>query len=330
MGLRIVLVSMVAGLGMTLPTRDDVKQWSHSAELWMNARLAEWDSGMPNDQRAFALTSIEPSRKPAEAETSWIVENVDAGLSDTIGDCFSTEGEALTRHARRPSLDRPAAVAIVANTPAPQVKPEPKSKVAISFEPMIAPADLYEGLAFAINRAADGLSTPTPALSATTPPSTSLANIQPTRFGPLPRTRAGLIQPVEIVTAVEPPPAREASPKVVATEPQVNFEQDLASSEPADDTAALDCGATFVMSWNEEPATTPSGEVTVSSTSARDSSVSNPAPAVPTDRGETRREANPPVLETDRDLGRAVRLTREAVHAWANLFHGPAIVTLAR
>ena len=47
MMLRLVLVGIVAGLGVTVPGREDGDRWLGSAERWANSVLADWDNLAP-------------------------------------------------------------------------------------------------------------------------------------------------------------------------------------------------------------------------------------------------------------------------------------------
>src|SRR6516225_3813769 len=47
MTLRLVLVSLVAALGLTLPGVPMIESWVASTQNWMNARFADWDTRDP-------------------------------------------------------------------------------------------------------------------------------------------------------------------------------------------------------------------------------------------------------------------------------------------
>jgi hypothetical protein len=49
MVLRLLLVSIVAGLGVTPPAESEVAGWSCTVQTWLDARLAEWDVTQPPD-----------------------------------------------------------------------------------------------------------------------------------------------------------------------------------------------------------------------------------------------------------------------------------------
>ena len=47
MTLRLVLVSLVAALGLTIPGAPMIESWVASTQNWMNARFADWDTRNP-------------------------------------------------------------------------------------------------------------------------------------------------------------------------------------------------------------------------------------------------------------------------------------------
>jgi hypothetical protein len=50
MVLRLILVSIVAGLGVTPPAEGDLAGWSCTVQTWLDARLAEWNATQPLDR----------------------------------------------------------------------------------------------------------------------------------------------------------------------------------------------------------------------------------------------------------------------------------------
>jgi hypothetical protein len=50
MVLRLILVSIVAGLGATPPAEDEVAGWSRTVQTWLDARLAEWSVSLPPNE----------------------------------------------------------------------------------------------------------------------------------------------------------------------------------------------------------------------------------------------------------------------------------------
>jgi hypothetical protein len=131
----------------------------------------------------------------------------------------------------------------------------------VAFEPMEIGEDLYPGLAFALNREAEGLN-------------------------------------------VSPPPAPPADE--VASRPVPGF-------EPMEIGEDLYPGLAFALNREAEGLSLAGTPINVGSSGDAARGVEL-ASEVPT---------------TGARLSRAVRLTREAVFAWASLLHGPAVVTIA-
>src|SRR3954452_24662423 len=49
MTLRLVLLSLVAALGLTIPGGPLIEHWISSTQTWMNARFADWDTRNPKE-----------------------------------------------------------------------------------------------------------------------------------------------------------------------------------------------------------------------------------------------------------------------------------------
>ena len=49
MTLRLVLLSLVAALGLTIPGGPLIEHWISSTQTWMNARFADWDTRNPQE-----------------------------------------------------------------------------------------------------------------------------------------------------------------------------------------------------------------------------------------------------------------------------------------
>src|SRR3954452_23719381 len=70
MALRLVLVSMVAGLGVSPPTEGELATWTRSVQTWLETRVAEWDLrlafGGEDDSIVAGVTVSESSLKALE------------------------------------------------------------------------------------------------------------------------------------------------------------------------------------------------------------------------------------------------------------------------
>jgi hypothetical protein len=61
MVLRLILVSIVAGLGATPPAENEIAGWSRTAQAWLDARLADWSICLPPNEGAFPLPPPAPA-----------------------------------------------------------------------------------------------------------------------------------------------------------------------------------------------------------------------------------------------------------------------------
>lgn len=282
MALRLILVSAVAGLGFGLPSGDRLQTWGDSTRCWVHARLAEWDAEMPADAAAFVLVA-EPSADTAQlAPTPAPVEPAALATSTTTARTKDVAAPAPNPIASAPfgltelaaGLDIPTipmdleTPEIVTAAPAVTVDDSAfntaqgavlaafaadaravalaKPVVTPSFEPIEPGDDLYQGIAYALNREAEGLH-----------PSESLAP----RFEPL---------------------------------------------DPGPD---LYQGIAYALNREAE-------------------GLGLAAPSNATSESSVIQELESPARRGR--LAQAVRLTREAAHAWASLLHGPAVVILSR
>lgn len=75
MGLRVVLVGLVASLGLDLPSGQEVGAWVNSGKAWCLAIVADEDARMPNGRAAFAEARPEPAQVVAEAPNDGAFRN---------------------------------------------------------------------------------------------------------------------------------------------------------------------------------------------------------------------------------------------------------------
>jgi hypothetical protein len=118
MTLRLVLVGMVAALGVSIPSQPSSENWFESAEAWATSLLAQWDTW-----------------EPAEDDAA-----VPAGKRDQL----SCEECRLARL-------RIVATALQA------AHGEPPSPKAVAFEPIRVSEPFETGIAYELNRMAEGL-----------------------------------------------------------------------------------------------------------------------------------------------------------------------------
>ena len=127
MGFRVLLVGVVAGLGLDLPNGSDLQRWLATGRGWVEQQVSAW--------------TIEPAAEgPDQVVAADAAPAAPTAVADQVFDAAVDEMKAAF-------AERPAAVA-VAEAPS------------ASFEPIEPAEDLYPGLAFALNRQADGLGEP--------------------------------------------------------------------------------------------------------------------------------------------------------------------------
>ena len=68
MVLRLILVSIVAGLGATPPAENDLANWSRTVQSWLDARLADWSVCLPVNELAPPPLPLPP---PTSALRPW-------------------------------------------------------------------------------------------------------------------------------------------------------------------------------------------------------------------------------------------------------------------
>ncbi|WP_165233011.1 hypothetical protein [Aquisphaera insulae] len=107
MTLRLVLVSLVAALGLTIPGAARLESWVASTQNWMNARFADWDTRHPLDADYVIVSNNRDAGRPAAAvPTSPAPIATPAPASDG-----PAPRQASPRLASRPVTDRSPATA---------------------------------------------------------------------------------------------------------------------------------------------------------------------------------------------------------------------------
>ncbi len=161
MTLRLVLVSLVAGLGIGIPSWPNIEGWVASTQQWMNARLADMDVRHSDENNYVVihdLLTVEMERAQA-ARAQKRAGRVTVPLT-----VAKVDPPNLTALPYTPATV--SANSTVQLTAAPTVKPS-----APSFEPLEVGDRLYVGTAYELNYRSEGLGLlpKVVALSATTP-----------------------------------------------------------------------------------------------------------------------------------------------------------------
>lgn len=292
MGLRMILVGVVACLGLTMPTGEQIESCKVSAQTWMNARIAEWDAPLPADENAFVLVA-EPT---------------------------ATDADEATPASGTPALETPNATAapVTAATETPT-----DSRPAAKPVSTIASNDLADGLAAPTVPMAFEETDLTPATASPAPePTASDAGFDAAQndvLSAFERDRPEAAAPVALAPAFEPIEVGENLDTGVAyalnhaaeglsitgtagvPHPSTRF-------EPMENGEDLYSGVAYDLNRGAEGLETAAPTVTSRVTLAQNGQTNAP--------GSTNR------------LTHAVRLTRDAMNAWANLLHGPAVVLI--
>ena len=276
MVLRLILVGLVGGLGLSAPTQRELDAMSRSAQEWVVARLAEWETETTSEHgtSAFLVVPADSSQPlavlapaPTPATTPTLVSDNDFGLvlDDTVAMFAQDELASATREMdelvksddQLPMVDPSQALAIDL----------PAAPVAIASEDMASPDLALEG-----------------------PAQEEVTEIAPAE-----------------VAAAEAPNDPDQIFEGVIEEVVLSFDLDtstLASTEanssdqPLEISEDLYEGEAYALNQISD-------------------GIEDSIPSAD--------KANP----TEDQLTQAVRLTRQAVFAWASLLHGPAVVSTA-
>jgi peptidoglycan DL-endopeptidase CwlO len=169
MGFRFLLVGLVAGLGIDLPARQDLQEWTLAGQSWVSVRLDEWNAWVP-----VGAILLPPSRPTPKAEATPAVAARAESIA-TVEVISEEEFTAVVEEVLASFRESDVTVdgkPISAIAPIPAESPNPiKTETVIVIEPAVtaAPApvqadplevgdDLYPGLAYALNFASDGCS----------------------------------------------------------------------------------------------------------------------------------------------------------------------------
>lgn len=329
MVLRLVLVGLVAGLGLSMPSRRDVEGLARLTQTWLNDRLAEWDSQAPIDEGTYVIVA-EPVATPERAaertavsdrEFAAVVEDMVAAfapLERLDGPTVTTAGLKDTSEIAPAEASASLAIALPTE---PAAGDAPEAHVSeLAFDDVMDETTL----AFA----ADLNDPDQPAAKAAEPsPLDIMENLAVAQAAveTIPMVAAAPISDRVFETVMNETAsafAAEIALETMMTE--VGLFDRVAPAAPAQAVAV----AREVASENDEDLypgeayalnrlSDGLGRTTAPTTAA---AIEAPAPAPAADLEPPRR--------SDR-LTQAVRLTREAVYAWASLLHGPAVVTIA-
>jgi hypothetical protein len=169
MTLRLVLVGIVAALGVSIPSQPSSDHWFDSAESWASALLAEWDTWEPADDGGLLAAGKRDHLGCEECRLARLRVAASA-MRAAAGDPPAPKGEDMTQErAITAVLGESKAVfvdptAIVGGgqpaVSAVELPQEPKAKTSVAFEPIRVSEPFESGIAYELNRNAEGLSDP--------------------------------------------------------------------------------------------------------------------------------------------------------------------------
>src|SRR5271157_2087152 len=349
-------------MGLTVPGAPVIESWVASTQNWMNARFADWDTRNPQTadyvivsdysdverlapRPALSLknegTGVVPPkvvRKPAAPvrfDPKPVVKKVYREVQLELAEWSRTLVSVLPRvvfAAASPRRIEPVVVAKnpgggvadklieqsrgiginppVASAPRPAVASAPRPVVTSPARPALAsqtsfgPMETSASLYFAGELTPPAKSVlPTPRREPTKPSATPVA-VRPPLSPPATQTRE-LPDDLDIEVAGElvreddgfGAPARAAKAPVTAATPRF---------EPLEVSCDYYVGTAFELNFR------------------------NDGLSIPAESAVETTKTDVPVPHFGRDLSLAVKLTRDAVHAWVNVFTGPALVTVSQ
>jgi hypothetical protein len=145
MMLRLVLVGMVAALGISIPSQPSCEHWYDSAQAWATSLVAEWDNWEPSDDGTTRLVGTLNHVTCEECRLARVRLAVTAQAS-SLAAAPQPESNG-TAKATDPTPNLAAKTALA----------HPKTSEPIAFEPIHVDDDFECGIAYELNRAADGL-----------------------------------------------------------------------------------------------------------------------------------------------------------------------------
>ncbi len=316
MTLRLVLISLVAGLGLGPPAWPTVEGWVEGAQKWMNARLAAADA-RPGERRLVIHELLAAEMQRAHA----------ARLARRTAAPALAPRPAIVAIAHEIAPRRPAALAQPLPFPLPKLDDYLTAAATPPAAPAVSAVRLDELAAMVWDRARPLAADLGAGLRrAAERDALALADLE--GFDGVEIEGAAMIEPAplpdQVFAAIEgPAPIAVEGPAPAAVEP-----------EPASSFVAMERTADLYFAPSPldeaEPALAEAAESAVAAEAIdlaelpADVFAPSPAETVVADAAiDAEPEAAPP------RVGQAIRLTREALSAWINVLSGPALVTTA-
>jgi hypothetical protein len=311
MVLRLILVGLVAGLGLSLPSRRDLETLHRSAQRWVDAGLKEAAPRPPSDDDASVFVVDEPTptptRIPAPAPTAAPAADPDRALvgeADVPADDASpAEAVPPLRVAEAPS---PAVVSPPLDDPLLAAPTEPAAEVVETKTAEAMPAEDDVDIVDAEAEIAE-VEIAKPEVAK---PEVVEAGIVEAELVEAELAEAEMIDPdrdfLAVVDEMAAAFAADPAPSQDREAEATRLAQAATEDETGEECEDLYPGLAFAMN--------------------REAEGLNPSPSSPEPPAEPAVEEASPTAR----LSQAVRLTREAVFAWASLLHGPAVVAISQ
>ena len=145
MTLRLVLISLVAAMGLTIPSVPVIESWVASTQNWMNARFADWDTRNPQTADYVIVSDYYDMERlaPRPARSS---------LPATAPEPSGRTGPPIASSAAFSS--KPA---LLQDTQSATVRPVSFVRKRQSFEPIWVDEKLSLGIAYELNLKNEGI-----------------------------------------------------------------------------------------------------------------------------------------------------------------------------
>ena len=150
MTLRLVLVSLVAALGLTIPGVPMIESWVASTQNWMNARFADWDTRNPETPDYVIVSDYYDAERLAPHQQRTL-----PFLATTPREPPSRITPASSPPIRR--ISGPAETPATVSAHLTQVRPASFVRSLDLFKPIEVGDSLSLGFADELNRRSDGL-----------------------------------------------------------------------------------------------------------------------------------------------------------------------------
>jgi len=145
MTLRLVLVSLVAAMGLTIPSAPVIESWVASTQNWMNARFADWDTRNPQTADYVIVSDFYDMKRLAPRPARCSLPATDPQPSDRPG----PPNASSAAFSSKPAL--------LQDTRSAAVRPVSFVRRRQSFEPIRFGEKLGLGIAYELNLKNEGI-----------------------------------------------------------------------------------------------------------------------------------------------------------------------------